>query len=204
MTSVVGLWSASLTGSVRGAAPPYKAAGGVVCAVYLLTLASPWLRDFMLLQPGGVIPPWVKLWKLLTAGCTEVSLSGLVSSLLGLVWASGMLDQAWGSREVARFAAIVSVCASAATALTLILAYIVTSDLSLLFTGFGGGVACLTGLLVAHKQLYPSRVWKIDGPWGTAVVEARVSFLFSPLYAVAVTVAVLLPALLACLPLCIG
>lgn len=50
-------------------------------------------------KPGEIIPPWVKVWTLITAGYIETDVLSVVVDACALVWAAKVLDPAWGTKE---------------------------------------------------------------------------------------------------------
>lgn len=85
--------------------------------------------------------------------------------------ASSTLEPVWGSMEYAKFLLLVNVLSCLGASLVYIFGYMVTSDLTYLFSELSGFTGALAGILVGFRQLYPQHKLAIVG---LIIVDSRV------------------------------
>eukprot|EP00056_Hartaetosiga_gracilis_P001305 m.44055 g.44055 ORF g.44055 m.44055 type:complete len:317 (+) comp10583_c0_seq1:111-1061(+) len=129
---------------------------GFVVAITALCLLSviPRVYDFLSVAPSEVVPPLVRLWKIVTASYVEKNfILAMLDVLVVVVCATG-IDPVWGGPKLVEMLLVVNAVSIASAVLVYIGIFAMTSDINVLFTpfcGFSSGIVCLA---VAYKQCF--------------------------------------------------
>ncbi|KAJ9458372.1 Rhomboid-like protein 19 [Diplonema papillatum] len=125
-----------------------------IIVVSLLSWLSPSTLQYTALIPFNTLTGHFFVWNLLTAGISESSpLSGLLWG--GIVWWCGSKVEAlWGTTELLKFAAVITLACSVSIFFTSVAIYISGVE-GLFYMYFCGDVGVAAAMLVAMKQLHP-------------------------------------------------
>ncbi|KAK9475641.1 eukaryotic integral membrane protein-domain-containing protein [Lipomyces japonicus] len=108
--------------------------------------------SYLTIVPGvSIVFPWT----FLTAAFIEQNLFALLIHLGTLYYAARYCERIWGSVELARFLALVTIVPNLVTFILYILAFVFTGNTDYEFVTIFGGVAIQSAFLVAFKQLVP-------------------------------------------------
>ncbi|KAL5196581.1 hypothetical protein ABZP36_000093 [Zizania latifolia] len=156
----------------RGYTKLCKGLAVILLLVHLLVQLFPSAVTYLALIPGRTIP---FAWNLITGGYVELTIPGVIISIIGLLLFGKLLEPLWGSKELSKFIFVVNFSASLCVFITAIAMYYITEEENYLYAPLSGFYGVLSGLLVGIKQLMPDQelnifVLKIKGKWTPSLV----------------------------------
>uniref|UniRef100_A0A0E0EFG3 BTB domain-containing protein n=1 Tax=Oryza meridionalis TaxID=40149 RepID=A0A0E0EFG3_9ORYZ len=168
-------------GFFRGYTKLCKGLAVILLLVHLLIQLFPSAVTYLALVPGRTIP---FAWNLITGGYVELTIPGVIISIVGLLLFGKLLEPLWGSKELSKFIFVVNFSTSLCVFITAIALYYTTQEESYLYAPLSGFYGVLTGLLVGIKQLMSEQelnlfVLKIKAKWIpslVALISVIVSF----------------------------
>eukprot|EP00755_Sulcionema_specki_P032352 Sspe_Gene.98557::Locus_71959_Transcript_1_1_Confidence_1.000_Length_1180::g.98557::m.98557 len=131
-----------------------KAVAGTILVTSVLSPFAQSLISLLALIPVNTITVHFYIWNLLTVGLIDTSIFLGLPAAGVVLWAGSYLEPLWGSDELARYLAIVTVASSVSTFILCMISYS-SGTLGTIYMYYCGALGTATALLVALKQLRP-------------------------------------------------
>ncbi|CAD7694975.1 unnamed protein product [Ostreobium quekettii] len=136
-----------------------KAVAGLLLAGYLVSLADG-LLAYLALVPGRTVP---FAWNLVTYSFVTDSIVELISSLLGWLLLSKVVEPVYGAKGLLTFMLAVALATGMMTFVTAFIVYVATRSPHVLYRNLCGFHGVLAGLLVTLKQIMPDQELALFG-----------------------------------------